>query len=96
MNNPLVMLESPYSGDIDRNIRYLDLALVDSELNYNECPYASHAVMTRHPRAKSYFVSDYDDKWNILTRDNAIKVSQNFRHVCTKSVFIQILVGAEE
>ena len=81
------MIESPYSGDIDRNIRYLDLALADSEIIYGESPYASHGVMTRHPRAKNYFVSDYDSKWDILTREGAISLSQNFRHLVKKTVF---------
>lgn len=74
-NEPsLVMVESPYSGDIDRNVRYLQIALADAEINHNECPYASHAYMTQHPRCKNYFVSDYDAKWDILTREQAISM----------------------
>ena len=45
----IIMIESPYSGDIDRNIRYLDIAIADATINYEECPYASHGAMTRHP-----------------------------------------------
>jgi hypothetical protein len=87
-NNINVMfIESPYSGDIDRNIRYLHIAMSDSGVLHNECPYASHAYMTQHPRAKNYFVSDYDNKWNILTRESAIERSQEMRRRCNKTVF---------
>ena len=85
--NNLIMIESPYSGDIDRNIRYLDLTIADASINYNECPYASHGQLTRHPRCKSYFVSDYDSKWDILTRDEAICLSHSFRTIVDKTVF---------
>lgn len=83
----IVFLESPYSGDIDRNIRYLGLCGIDSSLLHGECPYASHAWMTQHPRSKDYFVSDYDTKWNVLTRDEAIKRSQLMRHRLDFTVF---------
>jgi len=83
----VIFLESPYSGDIDRNIRYLALCGFDSSLLHGECPYASHGWMTQHPRAKNYFVSDYDHKWDVLTRDEAIKRSQLMRHKLDMTVF---------
>ena len=55
----VVMIESPYSGDIDRNIRYLALCGFDSAILHDECAYASHGWMTQHPRSKDFFVS----KW---------------------------------
>ena len=61
--------------------------MADAEINHNECPYASHSCMTQHPRCANYFVSDYNDKWDILTRDKAIKMSQSVRVLCNKSVF---------
>jgi len=81
------MLESPYSGDIDRNIRYLGLIMAESGVVYGECAYASHAYMTQHPRKKDYFVSDYDAKWNLLDRDQAIARSQAMRHRADVTVF---------
>lgn len=83
----VVMIETPYSGDIDRNVRYLALCNNEAALLYDECPYASHGLMTQHPRAEDFFVSDYEEKWNVLTRDSAIEMSQRIRKRCDKTVF---------
>ena len=48
----VIMIESPYSGDSDRNIRYLVLCGFDDAILHDECGYASHGWMTQHPRAK--------------------------------------------
>lgn len=42
----LVIIESPYAGDIERNKNYLRLAVLDS-LKRGESPYASHAFFTQ-------------------------------------------------
>ncbi len=39
----LVVVESPYAGDVARNLRYLRAALADS-LRRGEAPFASHAI----------------------------------------------------
>lgn len=39
----LVIVESPYAGDVDRNVRYLRTALRDCLLR-GESPFASHAL----------------------------------------------------
>lgn len=54
---------------------------------YDECPYASHAFLTTHARHSQLFVSDFDKKWNLLTRDQGIGLSQRLRHRCDKTVF---------
>jgi hypothetical protein len=82
----VVMVESPYSGDIPRNIRYLQLCHIDAAKR-NEIPYSSHSYMTQHPLAKDFFVPDDNDKWDILTRDVAINQSQVIRWRCDMSVF---------
>ncbi len=41
-----VILESPYSGDIERNIQYARLCVKDS-LNRGEAPIASHLLYTQ-------------------------------------------------
>ncbi len=38
-----VVIESPYAGDVERNLRYLRLAMADC-LERGEAPYASHAL----------------------------------------------------
>ncbi len=83
----VVMIESPYSGDIDRNIRYLALCGFDAGVLHDECAYASHGWMTQHPQAKGFFVSDYEKKWDVLTRDQAIGISQRMRKRADKTVF---------
>jgi len=41
-----VIIESPYAGDIERNIKYARACLKDS-LNRNEAPLASHLLYTQ-------------------------------------------------
>lgn len=42
----LVILESPYAGDVDRNLRYARAALRDCLLR-GEAPFASHLLYTQ-------------------------------------------------
>ena len=42
-----VIIESPYAGDVDRNLRYLRECMHDCLVNYNEAPFASHALYTQ-------------------------------------------------
>lgn len=41
----LVVIESPYAGDVDANLAYLDKAILDC-LARGESPYASHKMLT--------------------------------------------------
>ena len=41
-----VIIESPYAGDIERNVAYLRRCLADS-LHRGEAPYASHGLYTQ-------------------------------------------------
>ena len=41
----LVVIESPYAGDVAGNLAYLDLCLLDC-LRRGESPYASHLMLT--------------------------------------------------
>jgi len=89
-NNSLgsvVMIESPYSGQIDRHVRYTALCCIDAAIVHDELGYASHGVMTQHPRCKEIFVSDFQEKWDTLTRDEAIAMSHRMRRRCDKTVF---------
>lgn len=45
-SRPLVIIESRYAGDIERNVAYLREALRDS-LMRGEAPFASHAIYTQ-------------------------------------------------
>jgi hypothetical protein len=42
----LVIIESPFAGDIEKNLRYLRACMRDSLLR-GEAPYASHAMYTQ-------------------------------------------------
>ena len=42
----LVILESPYAGDVERNLRYARACMLDS-LNRGEAPFASHLLYTQ-------------------------------------------------
>lgn len=46
MKDDLVIIESPYAGDVERNLRYLRAALRDC-LMRGESPFASHALYTQ-------------------------------------------------
>lgn len=41
-----VVVESPYAGDIDKNLRYLRACMSDC-IHRREAPYASHALYTQ-------------------------------------------------
>lgn len=41
-----VIIESPYAGDVELNIKYLNIMLRDSILNRQEAPFASHGLYT--------------------------------------------------
>lgn len=43
----LVIIESPYAGDVALNLEYLRECLHDSLVNHNEAPFASHAIYTQ-------------------------------------------------
>jgi hypothetical protein len=43
---PIVMIESPYAGDVERNLAYLRAALHDC-LMRGEAPFASHGLYTQ-------------------------------------------------
>lgn len=42
----LVVIESPYAGDVERNLRYLRACMADC-FDRGEAPYASHALYTQ-------------------------------------------------
>ena len=47
MPRPLVIIESPFPGLVDRNLRYLRAAMHDSLVSHGEAPFASHALYTQ-------------------------------------------------
>lgn len=82
----LIFIESPYSGDIDRHVRYLQLYGFDA-YHRGEMPCSSHGMMTLHPAKRDFFVSDYEPEWDVFTRDEAITRAHALRHACSKTIF---------
>ena len=71
-----VIIESPFAGDRDRNLRYLRAAMRDCLL-HGEAPFASHALYTQPG------VLD-DDK--PAERDHGIAAGFAWRHVAQATV----------
>jgi hypothetical protein len=46
MTKQIVIIESPYAGDVERNLKYLRACMRDS-LVRGEAPFASHALYTQ-------------------------------------------------
>src|SRR3989304_6893056 len=80
----LVYLESPYCGQIDRNVEYAISCMHDS-LSRNEAPFVSHLLYTRVP--KKGHVCDYtgDNTW--ISREKGMAAGFAFAEKCQKSVF---------
>jgi hypothetical protein len=84
-NGTMVMLETPYSGNLDRNLRYLMLCGFDAYAR-GEMPVATHAFMTTHPAARHYYVSNYAREWDVYSREQAIVRGQVLRRRCDLTV----------
>jgi hypothetical protein len=72
----IVIIESPYAGDIERNVRYARAAMWDC-LNRGEAPYASHLLYTQ--------VGVLDDS-NPDERERGIRAGFAFRKVADATV----------
>lgn len=42
-----VIIESPYAGNVELNLRYLRACMHDSIVNHSEAPFASHGLYTQ-------------------------------------------------
>ncbi len=91
--NPIVILESPYAGDIESNLGYARMCMKDS-LHRGESPFASHLLYTQE--------GVLDDS-NPSERTQGIKAGLEFYRVADKSVVYQdlgissgMLAGIEE
>jgi hypothetical protein len=69
---PIVIIESPFAGDLERNARYLD------SLRRGEAPFASHGLYTRPG-----VLRDADP----AEREQGIRAGFAFRRVAARTVF---------
>jgi hypothetical protein len=47
MTTPAVVIETPYSGNIEENVKYCWLCMHDSYFNHGEAPVATHLLWTQ-------------------------------------------------
>jgi hypothetical protein len=71
-----VIIESPFSGDVEANLKYLNDCIRDCILNYNESPFASHLLYTKALN------DDIEDE-----RELGIQAGFKWRDTRTKTVF---------
>lgn len=71
------ILESPYVGEVERNVKYAQLCMSDM-LKKGEAPYASHLLYTQN--------NVLDDTVK-EERDLGINAGFTFRDLCSKTVF---------
>jgi hypothetical protein len=73
----LVIVESPYAGDIDRNVAYARAAVRDSVLR-GEAPMASHILFTQ----EGFLRDEIEEE-----RDLGIAAGIAWRRVCDNAAF---------
>ncbi len=76
-NRPIVIIESPYAGNIDMNVRYARACVRDSILR-GEAPFASHLLYTQPGILRD---EDKDE------RALGIETGFAFRRLCTVVAF---------
>ena len=84
---PRVYVETPYSASnghtIEENVEYARECMKDCLLR-GEAPFLSHLLYTQYPNKG--FVSDDDEKHQIVGRENAIKAGFSWASVADKTV----------
>lgn len=78
MNFIPTVLESPFAGDVDKNIRYARTCMHDMIVNHNEAPFASHLLYTQEGVLRDEISEE---------RTMGIEAGFAFREICNKSVF---------
>ena len=83
-----VVLESPYSGDTDRNIAYAQRAMFDAR-SKKEVVVASHLMWTQHHKAPAHYVVNFSEQYNLPNggREEALRQLSELRRRVDKVVF---------
>lgn len=71
----LIILESPYAGDVEKNTEYARKCMRDAILNHNEAPMVSHLLYTQCL-----------DDLNPIERQIGIDAGLSFKSVINKTV----------
>lgn len=84
-----VILESPYAGDVKRNVDYAWRCVIDS-CRRGEAPFASHLLYTFAVDTSRYAREGHgggDDPEHWLTREAGLQRCEAWRRVAAKTVF---------
>lgn len=83
-----VIIESPYAGDIEKNIEYAWKCVRDS-CSRGEAPFASHLIYTvavdKQKYAQEKLGMTDDEHW--ISREEGLKRCEAWRSVANKTVF---------
>jgi hypothetical protein len=84
----VVLLESPYSGNIPLHVAYAQRAMADAR-SRGEIVLMPHLLWTQHHKAPHYFVSDFKPEYDIsgAGREESLEQIKVLRRFCHKVVF---------
>lgn len=84
----IVVIESPYSGNIAKNVMYAQRAMLDARKR-GEIALVPHLLWTQHYQCPDVFVSDYDDKYKVegCGREESLEQIKTLRRLANKVVF---------
>jgi hypothetical protein len=84
----IIVLESPYSGNIATHVQYAQRAMLDARKR-GEIVLVPHLLWTQHHLCPTVFVSDYDEKYDVkgCGRDESLEQIRTLRGVADKVVF---------
>ena len=84
----IVILESPYSGDIQKNVAYAQRAMNDAR-ERGEIVIMPHLLWTQHYLSPLHFVCDWDDKYEVKNggREESLKQIHLLRKMADKVIF---------
>lgn len=87
-DNTVVVLESPFSGDIDRHVAYGQRCMADAR-ERKEIVIMPHLLWTQHHKAKHHFVSDFAPEFEIKNggREASLEQIKELRRRADKTVF---------
>lgn len=81
-----VVIESPYGGDVKRNVEYAWRCVRDS-CQRGEAPFASHLFYTVAVDKYAQESNGKSDPEHWITREEGIKRCEVWRNVATKTIF---------
>lgn len=82
-----VIVESPYSGDIELNIYYARLCMLDS-YKRNEAPFLGHLLYTQISKdMKDEFLHDEDEQKQLFGREHGLLCNYVWREKAKKTIF---------